>query len=222
MDAVDSSHVLCKSAPALPKDPLLLINGEELQDPLSRMPELRVATTLQHCSFHENDSRGSPHENTIEKRSSASRSASFSHLPRDHSCMADVAFSAKDVSVKRRVSFQDHTVVIPIESLKDCPLHVRRTLWMTNDEMAFSMHQAMILEMKERRQKKTFQALHQVDQAPTKSEVDIVQAEEDFVEEEDGSFDFLDWASCEGLDVESEKGESENTLNDMNEISLSQ
>ena len=37
------------------------------------------------------------------------------------------SFSAKDVSVKQRVTFQDHAVVIPIKSLKDCPPYVRRT-----------------------------------------------------------------------------------------------
>ena len=92
---------------------------------------------------------------------------------------------------------------------------------MTNDEIDFSMRQAKVLKMKEHRKKKICEALQQVDQAPTRGELVLPSAGEDLSEEEEGSLDCLDLASCEGQDEKWENGDLEKVLIDMNEISLS-
>ena len=102
--------------------------------------------------------------------------------------------------------------MIPVDSLKNCPADLRRRLWMTDDELAFSMRQAKIHEMKEQRER-LLKALIETDEATKEghSKVEL----DDSTDEED-SMDFLDLAIRSGLHEDSSI--SEGTLEVMCEI----
>jgi len=147
------------------------------------------------------------------------RSASISHPPRDHALMTEAASRTSLITAETimepKVAFKDHIIVVPILSLKDYPAHVRHNLWMTYDELAFSMRQAKVLEMKERRERE-IEALQEIE-ADTKGRCHI-SGEEDSMEEED-SMDFME-AMSGGLD-EDHLG-LDNELEALYELSLSQ
>jgi hypothetical protein len=93
------------------------------------------------------------------------------------------------------VSFQDHVVVIPVDSLKNCPADVRERLWVTDDELAFSIRQAKIHGMREQRER-LVEALIDDDKATKEGHS---QLEPNDSTDEEGSIDFLDLVIQSGL-----------------------
>lgn len=117
--------------------------------------------------------------------------------------MAEVlkSFCSTEIAQERRVSFDDHVLVVPIVSLRDYPTQVRRSLWISREELAFSMQQAIALENKERREK-ALRGLQEVD-TETKRELHLLSTEDDEDDENECSMDSLDLAWSDGLDEES-------------------
>jgi hypothetical protein len=132
---------------------------------------------------------------------------------------AHKSFSTTEISQTPRVSFEDHVVVVPIVSLKTFPSHVRSSLWMSRDELAFSMRQAKRLELKERRQK-AIEALQET-YAETKGEIHMLSTGDDEADEDnEASMDFLDLALS--ADIDAENLGLDNVLEAMHDITLSQ
>lgn len=159
--------------------------------------------------FRQDDSVGDQPSSCLRKKSCPcvhktrtrrTRSASISFQPRDRWLTSETQnrnfFATTDTLLEQpRVSFQDHVVVIPVDSLKNCPADVRERLWVTDDELAFSIRQAKIHGMREQRER-LVEALIDDDKA---TEEGHSQLEPNDSTDEEGSIDFLDLVIQSGL-----------------------
>lgn len=130
------------------------------------------------------------------------------------------SFSETTIPTKIRTEFQEDVEVVPIVSFKDYPKNVRRALWMSSDELAFSMHQAKILELKERRER-SLDALQEPD-IETKGELHMLASDDDSASDEEGSLDYRDLAMSDGLALNESHPGMDNVLEEMYEITFSQ
>jgi hypothetical protein len=146
------------------------------------------------------------------------RSSSFSYPSNKRSLLREQDTRKSLSSIEARVKFQEDVDVVPIASLKDYPDNVRRTLWITNDELAVSMRQAETLALKEQRGK----PLDSLEENKKDREGEPYRPSlgEDSTDDEEGSMDFSDLAIC--IDPDEDNQKLDDALEAMHDMTLSQ
>jgi hypothetical protein len=100
-------------------------------------------------------------------------------------------------SMAPTVRFEGNVLVIDIPSHKDLPADLRQKMWISRDELQLSIREAMLEEMRERRERE-MAAL----QDGSMSDLQFNAADDSVEEEEEDSIDFMDLASMSFTDGE--------------------